>query len=282
MARTWAHANLHRIDTAFDERFRCFARRDVARDQLDVGKSVANRRGRSENGVRMTMRSVDDQRVDPRIDERACSRDVITARSDRRRDAQATELVLVRVGILTALVDVLDRDEAFEHTLAIHHGQLLDAVLPEDLLGLVERRAFVRRDQVAAGHRLAERPVELTLELQIAVGDDADELLVVVDDRHTGDAEALHECGGFAHGIVRSQRDRLENHAALRALHAVDLGSVAIDRHVLVQHADAARTGHGDRHLRFRNGVHRRGNERNAKLDAARERGSRWKRPLDA
>src|SRR5438128_1321210 len=43
--------------------------------------------------------------------------------------------------------------------------------------------AAARGHQLVLGHRLADRPVELALELQIAVGDDADQLAVRVHDR---------------------------------------------------------------------------------------------------
>src|SRR2546422_1591490 len=39
--------------------------------------------------------------------------------------------VLVGVGVLAALEDVLDGDEALQHAALVDHGQLLDAVLGE-------------------------------------------------------------------------------------------------------------------------------------------------------
>jgi hypothetical protein len=44
-----------------------------------------------------------------------------------------------------------------------------------------------------------------------------------------------------------------------------------VDRHVLVQHADAAGAGHGDGHLALGHRVHRRRHERHVEGDAARE-----------
>ena len=99
-------------------------------------------------------------------------------------------LVLVRVRKLAALVNVLDRDQTAQHALRVHDGQLLDAVLAENLLGLVERRAHRRGDEILLRHRVVQRPVEAALELQIAIGDDADELARRVHDRHARDLEA--------------------------------------------------------------------------------------------
>ena len=62
-------------------------------------------------------------------------------RAQRGGDAQAAVLVLVGVGVFPALEDVLHRDEPAKHTLRVHHRQLLDAMLRQDALRLIERRA---------------------------------------------------------------------------------------------------------------------------------------------
>src|SRR2546426_924760 len=86
--------------------------------------------------------------------------------------------------MLAALEDVLHGDEALEHAVAVHHRQLLDAVRAEDPLRLVERRPLGRRDQAVLRHGLADRAIQLALELQVAVRDDPDQLPRPVDDRH--------------------------------------------------------------------------------------------------
>ena len=97
------------------------------------------------------------------------------AAADRRGHAKPAVLVLVGVGMLAALEDVLDRDEPLEHALGVHHRQLLDPMPGQDPLGLVQPGADRRGDQLLLGHRLADRLVEVALELEIAVGDDADQ-----------------------------------------------------------------------------------------------------------
>src|SRR6266545_3676199 len=141
-----------------------------------------------------------------------------------RGDAQAAVLVLVGVGILAALEDVLDGDETLENPVRVHHGELLDAVLGEDLLGLVERGADGRRDQAVLRHRVADHP-------------------------------------------------------RLAALHAVHLRDLAVDRHVLVDHADPPLARDRNRHLRLGDGVHRRRHERDVERDAAGEAGARVDAP---
>ncbi len=116
-------------------------------------------------------------------------------------------------------------------------------------------------------HRLADRLVEIALELQIAVGDDADEPALSVHDRHAGDLEPPHERVRLAQRTVGAERDRVEDHSALAALDPVDFGGLAVGRHVLVQDADSAGPGHRHGHLRLGDGVHGSGNERNIEGD---------------
>ena len=126
-------------------------------------------------------------------------------------------------------------------------------------------------DQAGGCHRLTHGPVETPLELQVAVSDDPHEVLIAVDDREPRDLEATHQAHRFAQGRVGRELDRVENHPALGALHPVDFSGLTIDRHVLVQHADAARTRHGDRHVRFRDRIHGCRDQRDVQLDAAGE-----------
>src|SRR5207253_2575813 len=147
----------------------------------------------------------------------------------------------------------------------------LDAVLGEDPLRLLERRADGRRDEALLRHRGANRAVELALELEIAIGDDADQAPRVVHYRDAGDAEPLHQPHRLAQRAVGAERDGMEDHPRLAALHAVHFGRLAVDRHVLVDYADATLTRDRDRHLRFGDRVHRGGHEGDVERDAAGE-----------
>ena len=123
----------------------------------------------------MAVRRIDDQHVDAGVDEPARALGGVLAAPHRGRHAQAAVLVLVGVGVLAALEDVLDGDEAPEHALGIHHRKLLDPVLGQDALGVIQTGADRRGHQVVLRHRLLDRLLEVPLELQVAVGDDADE-----------------------------------------------------------------------------------------------------------
>ena len=92
--------------------------------------------------------------------------------------AQAALLVLAGVGVLELLLDVLDGDEAFELVVVVDDEELFDAVLVEDLFGLLERGADGDGDEVVLGHHVVDGDVGAGDEAEVAVGEDADELLV--------------------------------------------------------------------------------------------------------
>ena len=155
------------------------------------------------------------------------------------------------VGVLHHLLDVLDGDQAAQVALRVDHQQLLDLVLVQQRLGLLERGALGDGDQVLLGHQLGDRLVELGLPAQVAVGEDAHELAVIVGHRHAGDLEVRHQLEGGADRLVGAHRHRVDDHPRLGALDAVDLGRLRLDRHVLVDDADAALLRQRDREARL-------------------------------
>jgi hypothetical protein len=217
------------------------------------------------------VRRIHDQDVHAGADERAGARVGIRAAADRGGHAEPAVLVLVRVGMLAALEDVLHGDQALENAIGVHHRQLLDPVLRQDPLGVVEAGADRRGDEPILGHRVADRLLEIALELEIAVGDDADQPSLSVHDRDAGDLEAPHQDIGLAQRAVGTERDRVENHPALAPLHPVHLRGLALGRHVLVEDAHAAGPRHRDGHVGLGDGVHGGGDQRDVEGDGAGE-----------
>ena len=115
------------------------------------------------------------------------------AHSDRRADPKPALVVLRRVRVLDPLRDVLDRDQALEPPVGVDHRELLDLVAMEDLLGLLERRSDGRGHEVPRGHQRRDRLGRVGLEAEVAVREDADEDVRVVDDRDARDPVALHQ-----------------------------------------------------------------------------------------
>ena len=149
-------------------------------------------------------------------------------------------MILVRRGILAALENVLDGDQSLEDTLGIHYRQLFDPVLPQEFFRFIECRALGGGHQVFPGHGLPNGAVQVPLELEVTIGDDAHQAAAIVHDRDAGDPEPRHQLGGVANRPIGTQRDRIHDHAAFRTLDPIHLGGLPIDGHVLVQDTDTA------------------------------------------
>src|SRR5438094_721976 len=259
------------VDTALHQSPRPRLCRHVPAHQLRVGERLTQAGDGLEHAFGVSVCRVDHDDVAARVHERSRAPQRVRRAAHGSGDPQAAVLILVGVRMAPPLEDVLDGDQPLQDAALVDDGQLLDPVLSEDLLRLVQGGADGRRHQTILGHRLPDRAVELALELHVAVRDDPHQAARAVHDRHARDPEPLHQPDRLAHRPVGAERNGMKNHPRLAALHAVDLGRLAIHRHVLVDHADAAFARDGDRHLRLRDRVHGGGDQGNVERHATRE-----------
>ena len=91
----------------------------------------------------------------------------------------------------------------------------------------------------------------------------------VVRDRNAGDAVALHELERLGHGVRRRERDGLDDHPGLGALHLVHLGDLVLDREVPVHDPHPAGARERDREPSLGDRVHRRRDQRDVQRDRA-------------
>ncbi len=77
--------------------------------------------------------------------------------------------------MLDLLLNVLEGDQPLQHPVLVHHRELLDLVLLQDMLRLLERRADRSGDEILLGHDRGDQLVLVGLKAQIPVGDDADQ-----------------------------------------------------------------------------------------------------------
>jgi hypothetical protein len=95
--------------------------------------------------------------------------------------------------------------------------------------------------------------------------------IVVVGHRHAGDAVPGAERFHVGDRGTGAAGHRIGDHACLGPLHHVHLLRLLLDGQVAVQHADAALPGHGHRHPGLGDGIHGRGDQRDAQREAAGE-----------
>src|SRR3984957_12150908 len=147
-------------------------------------------------------------------------------------------------------------------------------MLLQNLFGIFERGAHWHGDQAILGHDGADRLIEIALEAQVAIGEDADEALA------TGDGQArhfvlVHDVERLTHSQLGRDGDRIDDHAAFGAFYFVDFFGLAVDGHVAMDEANSALAGDGDGQARVGDRVHGRSDDRNVQRDFAREASAR-------
>ena len=220
----------------------------------------------------MAVGGVGDEHVDAGLDQGRGALPRVAEVADRRTDEQPAVAVVGRVGELLALDEVLDGDQATEASLVVDEGKPLALVLAQQQGRLVAGDAEPAGDQRHRGHDLVDLgggPLGDRREAQVAVGDDAEQLLVEVDDRQPGDAVLPADPVEVLEGRVGPDGDGVGDDPGLGPLHEVDLVGLVVDREVAVEHADAALAGHRDRHPALGDGVHRSAHQRRPQRDLA-------------
>jgi hypothetical protein len=177
-------------------------------------------------------------------------------------DAEPALLVLAGAREIARLLDVLDRDHAAQAPLAVDDQHLLDAVAMQELEHLLARRVLAHGHQLLARrHHPRHRQVELLLEADVAVRDDADHLVAVRGHGQSGDALRPGQREDLADRCIRPDRDGILDDAALVLLDAPDLARLVGGGHVLVHDADAAFLRDRDREAGLGDRVHGGGDE---------------------
>ena len=220
----------------------------------------------------MAVRRVDHHDVAAGAEQGPGPGDRLGARADGRGHAKPAVLVLVGVGKLRALEDVLDGDEAAQHAFGVHHRKLLDPVPGQDPLRLLERGAHRRRDELLLRHRLVDRLIEIALELEVAVGDDADQPALAVDDRarpRSGNASSAPRPRGAA-GPGPSVMGFMIIPLSLRLTRSTSAAWRSTGMFLWITPMPT-RPRHRDGHFGFRDGVHGGGDERNVEGNGAGE-----------
>ena len=204
----------------------------------------------------MAVRSVHDQYVDARVDQRVDAIVGIRARADCRSDAQRAGRVLAGMWEVLGFLEILGRDHALEFEAVTDDQHLFDAVLVQQPEYLFLGRALAHRDQpVLRRHDGRDRRVELGFKAQVAVRHDTDRLLAV-DDRHARNAHGTGQVDDLTNRHAGRHRDRIAHHAGLEFLDRQDLPRLLLDVHILVDDTESALLGQRDRQSGLRDRIH--------------------------
>ena len=225
---------------------------------------------RVDNRLRVAVRRVNHDEVDAGFFEMRDPFFRIRSDTDGRADAQPAMGILASIRIFDPLLDVLDGDQSLEFALLVDDWQLLDPMLMQDFAGLFEAGPFRRRDQFVPLHDLGHLEIQAGLEPEIAIRQDANQFLIL-GDGDARDAVLGHQLVGVADGLIRRDRDRIQNHSAFGFLDPVDFRRLIGGAQDPVNDADSPFTRHGDRQPRFCDRVHCGADDGDIDLDVPRE-----------
>ena len=125
--------------------------------------------------------------------------------------------------------------------------------------------------QVFAGHHLIDGTSHITLETQVAIGDNTHQATIVIHHGDAADMIFVHQVERILHGASELDGDRVINHAVFGTFDNGHLARLLLDTHVLVDDTDSAFACYGNGHSRLRHRVHGSGNEGDFQFDVTRE-----------
>ena len=203
----------------------------------------------------MPVRRIDHDDIGARCDQRLGALEAGIAHGGGCGDAQAASRVFRSEGVQRSLVHVLDGEQADAPAAVVNDHETLDPVLVEQAAGFLDRRVDLHGDDFAR-HQACDFFVRIFSEARIAVGDDADDLAVLLDDWNAGKTRALFQLAQLAQRRSRSDGHGVHDHAALVFLHLRHFAGLLFNRQVAVDDADAACLGHGNGEARFGDRIH--------------------------
>ena len=80
--------------------------------------------------------------------------------------------------MLLSFLDVLDGDETAQPAGVVHHQEFLDAILVQQLLGMLQAQPLVRGDELGS-HEIPHRLIQVPLKAHIAIGQDAHQTTIL-------------------------------------------------------------------------------------------------------
>ena len=220
----------------------------------------------------MTVCGVHDQGIHLGLDQYFGSLEGLLPHSDCRCASETAQRVFTGKRVLYGLLNVLDGDQPFQVVLFVHHQQLFHFVLVQNLLGFGKTGSNRNGDQVLLRHDVGDSKIHSSLEPEVAVGENTDQLSIH-HDRDAGEPILSHDRLRFGDGPIGGHGDGVDNHPALRALYLVDLVRLSLRSHVAVDDAQSAELRNSDGQAGLGHGIHSRAHDGNVELNAAAETG---------
>ena len=218
------------------------------------------------------MCGVKHQHVSLSINECAGSVENVLCHADSGTAQESALFISCRVRITLCFFNILDRDKSFEYAVAVNQRKLFDLMLHKDLLCACEVCADRGGNKIILSHNVLDYyRVKVLDESEVTVCEYAHKLILLVNDRHARDLILAHKSICFGNGLVRRERERINDNAVFGSFYLIYLFCLSFDSHILVDYSDAAFTGNGDSHSGLGNGIHGRCHYRGVEHDVFRK-----------
>ena len=155
--------------------------------------------------------------------------------------------------------------------LLVHHRQLLDFVLLQNLGSGNQVGLLMSGHQILFRHHIIDHLVKVAFKTQVAVGHNTHEMILIIHNGDSTDMIFSHHIQCILYSRSSTDGNRVVNHSVLSSLDDGHMASLVFNGHILMDYTDTSLTGDGDCHLRFRYRIHGSGHERNVQLDVPRE-----------
>src|SRR5699024_4291244 len=190
--RAWTNADSDGVGSGIYKRFGALVGCCLSADGVDVfgGWVVFEFGDHVQNALGMTVSRVDHQQVHSGIHEVHGAFETVAEKSDGSAYSQASVVVFCRMREFLSLVEVLDRNEALECVVFANQGQFFDAMFLKQAHNVVTCHVKGCGDQRHFGHdlvHLGARVVSAGNKAGVTIGDDAQQNLVLINDRQPGD-----------------------------------------------------------------------------------------------
>ena len=254
--RARADTNLNAIGAGLSQRDCSGTGGNIAANHIDLRKGLLDPTDAIDHALAVAVGGVDNNHIDPGIDQRFDPIGGVGAGTDRRANAQATVFVFTGIGIGASLVDVFHRHHAGELKVLIDHQNLFDAMDMQQVTHLVLTLTFKHGNQlIFAGHDGGNAGIKVALEAHIAAGDDTDQV-IAVEHRNAGNIVFRGQVDQFAYRGAESDGNGVTNHTGLVFLHQADVMGLLFDGHILMNNADTAFLRHRNRQTGFGDCIH--------------------------
>ena len=268
------HTNTDTVHTSINEMLALAHSDHVSTNHIDLREGGLQPADHLQLVHGISLRGVHHNDIHSSVDQSGGTVLIVGASTNGGRAEQAALGVSHGVGVLAVLEQVSARHESDDVALLVHHGQLSDLALAEDLHSLSRVHGVSDGLDVLGGHDLADLGVHVLDEIEVTVGDDAQKLLTqlsVGGDGESAEAVLVLNLEAVSNGVLGGQDSGVENDTIAVHLDELDLMGLSLDGAVVVDYTNTSMLSHSNSHAVLSHSIHARTDHGDVQLDVLAE-----------